>query len=117
MKHDSHQGTEYRVGIISDTHGLMRPGAVAALHGSDIIIHAGDIGESSVLETLARIAPVLAVRGNNDHGAWAENLPEFRIVTAAGELLCVLHNVTDLEGVAKVSGSVKWTAVIAGHSH
>jgi putative phosphoesterase len=106
-----------RIGIISDTHGLLRPEALVALQGSDLIIHAGDIGHPSVLESLSRIAPVFAVRGNNDHGEWAEELPEFRIDTAGGVSLCVLHNVTELHAVAKASSAVNWAAVIAGHSH
>jgi hypothetical protein len=106
-----------RIGIISDTHGLLRPEAMVALQGSDLIIHAGDIGHPSVLESLSGIAPVFAVRGNNDHGEWAEKLPEFRIVTARDISLCVLHNVTELHAVAKASGAVNWAAVIAGHSH
>jgi putative phosphoesterase len=106
-----------RIGIISDTHGLLRPEAVAALQRSDLIIHAGDIGTESVLDTLRQIAPVFAVRGNNDHGAWAEKIPEFRIVTAGGASLFVLHNVNELQNVAKATGAVKWAAVIAGHSH
>ena len=117
MKQPSHQAGECRVGIISDTHGLLRPEAVVALQGSDLIIHAGDIGHPSVLESLRDIAPVFAVRGNNDYGEWAEQLPEFQIVTAGGVSLCVLHNVTELKDVAKVSSAVKWAAVIAGHSH
>jgi putative phosphoesterase len=106
-----------RIGIISDTHGLLRPEAMAALQGSDLIIHAGDIGNQSVLDSLDRIAPVFAVRGNNDRGGWAEKLPEFRIVMAGGISLCLLHNVTELHAVAKARGAVNWAAVIAGHSH
>jgi len=71
-----------RIGIISDTHGLLRPEAIVALQGSDLIIHAGDIGNERVLDTLHRIAPVLAVRGNNDRGDWAERIPESCIVRA-----------------------------------
>ncbi len=117
VKHPSHQVDECRVGIISDTHGLMRPEAVAALQDSDLIIHAGDIGHPSVLESLSSIAHVFAVRGNNDHGEWTEKLPEFRIVTAGGVSLCVLHNVTELHDAAKATGVGTWAAVIAGHSH
>ena len=106
-----------RIGIISDTHGLLRPEAMAALQGSDLIIHAGDIGNQSVLDSLGSIAPVFAVRGNNDHGEWAEKVPDFRIVTAADVSLCVLHNVTELKDVANATGAVTWAAVIAGHSH
>ena len=65
------------VGVVSDTHGLVRPEAVEALKGSELIVHAGDVGGPEVLEELGRVAPVVAVRGNNDRGAWAEALPEF----------------------------------------
>ena len=117
MKHASSQADECRVGIISDTHGLMRPEAVVALQDSDLIIHAGDIGHPSVLASLGSIAPVFAVRGNNDHGEWAERLPEFLVVKAGGVSLRVLHNLTDLEDAARSPGSQQCAAVIAGHSH
>jgi uncharacterized protein len=117
LNHAFRQSDECLIGIISDTHGLLRPEAVVALKDSDIIIHAGDIGDPSVLESLRRIAPVFAVRGNNDHGDWAEKIPEFRIVTAGRVSVFVLHNLTELEDVARSSGSRKWAAVIAGHSH
>ena len=87
----------YLVGIISDTHGLLRPEAMAALQGSDLIVHAGDIGNQSVLDSLDHIAPVFAVRGNNDHGDWAENIPASRHVTAGGVTLYVLHDLKELD--------------------
>ena len=103
-----------RVGIISDTHGLMRPEAVVALQGSDLIIHAGDIGHPSVLESLGRIAPVFAVRGNNDHGDEFEKIPGSRHVTAGGVTLYVLHDLKELDETPTAD---KWAAVITGHSH
>ena len=87
---------------------------MAALHGSDLIIHAGDIGEQSVLDTLRQIAPVFAVRGNNDHGDWAEKIPASGYVKAGGLSLYVLHNLNELE---KPPNADTCAAVIAGHSH
>jgi hypothetical protein len=85
------------VGVISDTHGLLRPQAVRALRGSQLIIHAGDIGPREILEELAAIAPVHAVRGNVDKGAWARALPLTNVVDAAGTQLYVLHNLKQLD--------------------
>ena len=80
------------VGVISDTHGLLRPEAVEALRGSDLILHAGDVGSPEVLEALEELAPVAAVRGNNDKAAWAEALPEFDLVQADAALVYMLHD-------------------------
>ena len=80
-----------RVGVISDTHGLLRPEALRALAGCERILHAGDIGKPEVLDALARIAPVVAVRGNNDAGAWAEKLPASEVVELGGVSLYLLH--------------------------
>jgi putative phosphoesterase len=102
------------VGVISDTHGLVRPQALAALAGSDLIVHAGDIGAPEVLEALEAIAPVHAIRGNNDVGGWARSLPETRRVEAGGEVLYVLHALADL---GRDPGPAGFAAVIAGHSH
>src|SRR5262249_9021819 len=77
------------VGVISDTHGLVRPEALAALSGSDLIVHAGDIGSSAVVEALAAIAPVTAIRGNNDRDAWARALPETTTVEVDGTWLYI----------------------------
>src|SRR6185312_6377474 len=85
------------VGLISDTHGLLRPEAVAALAGSDFIIHAGDIGSPDVLEGLARLAPVTAIRGNVDRGEWAAGLPQTEVLDAAGTCLYAVHNLADLD--------------------
>ena len=103
-----------RVGVISDTHGLLRPQAVTALRGSDLVVHAGDVGAPEVLAGLAAIARVVAVRGNNDWGAWAERLPAGEAVEAGGALLYLLHDVKGLDLDPRAAG---FAAVIAGHSH
>ena len=103
-----------RIGVISDTHGLVRPEALAALAGSELIVHAGDVGGAEVLEALARIAPVRAVRGNNDRGAWAARLPESDFVEIGAHTLYVIHDVKELDLDPAASGLA---AVIAGHSH
>jgi putative phosphoesterase len=102
------------IGIISDTHGLVRPQVLEALMGSELIIHAGDIGNADVLKTLETIAPVLAVRGNNDHGPWAEQIPLTNVVEHRSYFLYVLHELDhlDLDPVAS-----EFSAVIFGHSH
>ena len=103
-----------QVGIISDTHGLVRPEALAALRGSKIIIHAGDIGEPRVLECLRAIAPVTAVRGNIDTQAWAACLPETAVVTANGHKIFVLHDLSQLAVDPRQAGLA---VVVSGHSH
>ena len=102
------------VGVISDTHGRLRPEAVVALRGVDAIVHAGDIGTPDVLERLGAIAPVTAVRGNNDRGAWAEKLPSTQVLEIGGVLLYVLHDVKELGLDPRTAG---FGAVISGHSH
>jgi uncharacterized protein len=102
------------IGVISDTHGLLRPQAVAALRGSPVIIHAGDVGRPEILDELRRVAPVYAVRGNVDHGAWAMKLPETEIVQVEDRLLYVLHDLNALDLDPQTAG---FRAVIAGHSH
>jgi putative phosphoesterase len=102
------------VGLVSDTHGLLRPEVLEALAGSDHIVHAGDIGDASILARLGEIAPVTAVRGNNDVGPWAASIPETAVVRAGGASLFVLHDVKTL-AVDPVRAGV--AAVIAGHSH
>ena len=102
------------VGVISDTHGLLRPAALAALKGSDVIVHAGDIGSPQVLSVLAAIAPVTAVRGNNDRGAWTQGLTDTAAVQAGEAWLYVLHDIHELDLDPKAAG---FAAVIAGHSH
>ncbi len=102
------------IGLISDTHGLLRPEALSALAGSELIIHAGDIGSPDVLEKLRAIAPVIAVRGNNDREAWAKEIPEVEVVELGSILLYVIHDVQELD-LAPASAGL--AAVISGHSH
>jgi putative phosphoesterase len=102
------------LGVISDTHGLVRPEAVNALEGAGMILHAGDIGTPEVLEALRAIAPVVAVRGNNDTGDWAHALPETEVVEVGGVALYVLHDVKALDLDPVAAG---FHAVISGHSH
>ena len=102
-----------RIGLISDTHGLLRPEAVDVLRGSDFIVHAGDIGER-VLEPLSTIAPVTAVRGNNDRAPWAERLSETELLRFGEVTLHVLHDLADLAIDAKAAGV---DVVVTGHSH
>jgi len=104
----------YRVGVISDTHGLMRPEALAALAGSDLIVHAGDIGSPDIITALTAIAPVTAVRGNNDRGTWVQPLTDSAAVQAGDAWLYVLHDVHELDLDPEAAG---FAAVIAGHSH
>jgi putative phosphoesterase len=103
-----------QVGVISDTHGLLRDEAVAALQGSALIIHAGDIGSPEVLERLREIAPVHAVRGNNDRDAWARSLPLTEVVEVGSHHIYLLHDIADLD-IDPVGGG--FAAVITGHSH
>ena len=103
-----------RIGVISDTHGLLRPSAKAFLSGSDRIIHAGDIGKPEVLQELSELAPVTAVRGNNDRGAWAETLPETDWLSAEGVLIYILH---DLQQLEKEGLGMGVKAIVSGHSH
>ena len=102
------------VGVISDTHGLVRPQALAALAGAERIIHAGDIGHPEVLTALEVIAPVVAVRGNNDQDAWAAAVPATVIVEVGGLRLYVLHDVKTLDFDPATAG---FSGVICGHSH
>jgi putative phosphoesterase len=103
-----------RIGVISDTHGLLRPEALRALAGADLIVHAGDVGSPDVLEALRAIAPVVAVRGNNDRGPWAAALAETEVVETDGRSLYVLHDLKELDLDPRAAG---FAAVIAGHSH
>jgi uncharacterized protein len=102
------------VGVISDTHGLLRPEALAALKGSRYILHAGDIGDPGVLEGLARIAPVTAVRGNNDTGSWARRLSLTEDLTVAGKRIHLLHDLSELDVDPAAAG---YHVVVTGHSH
>jgi hypothetical protein len=103
-----------QVGVISDTHSLLRPEAIAALEGADLILHAGDIGKPEVLEELRAIAPVIAVRGNNDRGDWAAAIPERETVKIEQVSVHVLHIVRELNLDPKTTGV---RVVVSGHSH
>jgi putative phosphoesterase len=102
------------IGVISDTHGLLRPEALQALRGSEHIIHAGDVGAPEILEQLASIAPVTAIRGNVDKAAWARKLAETEIVQLAGISFYVLHDLAQLDLKPEAAG---FRVVISGHSH
>ena len=102
------------VGVISDTHGLLRPEAVAALQGSHLIIHAGDVGSPEVLDRLGHIAPTYAVRGNIDTQAWARKLPATEAVAVGSLVLWVLHDRSELD---LDPAAAQFAAVIFGHSH
>lgn len=103
-----------RVGVISDTHGLLRPEAMAFLRGSDFIVHAGDIGTAGVLEELRTVAPVTAVRGNNDKGSWAEPISETEVLQIEDACIYVLHNLAELDVDPVAAG---FQVVVSGHSH
>jgi len=102
------------IGVISGTHGLLRPEAVGALRGSDLIVHAGDIGDAAILHQLAAIAPVHAIRGNVDTAAWAREIPETEVVEVGETLVYVNHNVHDLDLNPRAAG---FACVVSGHSH
>jgi putative phosphoesterase len=103
-----------RIGLISDTHGLLRPEAVRLLEGSDYIVHAGDIGGAEILAELAKIAPVTAVRGNNDSAPWARNVPETSVLEASEAFIYVIHDLAELDIDPAAAGM---HVVISGHSH
>jgi uncharacterized protein len=103
-----------RIGILSDTHGLLRPQAALFLRGCDHIVHAGDVGDEAVLDALREIAPVTAVRGNNDMGDWALLLPESQTVRVGGAALFVLHDANELPA-QRVPEDVQ--VAVCGHSH
>ena len=102
-----------RLGILSDTHGLLRPEAMEALRGVGLIVHAGDVGDPEILTKLRTIAPVFAVRGNVDTEAWARELPEASVVEADGANLYVLHNLQHLDLKPEDAG---FDVVISGHT-
>jgi putative phosphoesterase len=101
-------------GLISDTHGLLRDEAVRALEGSDIIIHAGDVGKPEILDALRKLAPVVAVRGNIDKGAWAAALPATAVAETASARIYVLHDLNELDLDPAAAG---FHIVVSGHSH
>ena len=102
------------IGVISDTHGLLRPEALAALQGSDYIIHAGDIGDPRILDKLAAIAPLTAVRGNVDDEAWAQKIPATNVLELGEVSIYVLHSLQDLDLKPEAA---KFAVVVYGHSH
>ena len=103
-----------RIGVISDTHGLVRPEALSALKNSELIIHAGDIGKPEVLISLRSIAQVIAIRGNNDREPWARKIPDIFHLSVNDVRIYVIHNVNELEIDPAAAG---FRAVISGHSH
>ncbi len=102
------------LGVISDTHGLLRPEVVEALRGSRRILHAGDIGAPEILEALAKIAPVTAVRGNVDTASWARALPQTEVIEAGGVSIYILHDLGQLDLKPEAAG---FRVVVYGHSH
>jgi uncharacterized protein len=103
-----------KVGIISDTHGLFRPEVVAAFKGVKLILHAGDIGTPEVLVNLESIAPVIAVRGNNDKAPWARDIPEVQVAEFGPVLIYMLHDLNELDLTPATAG---FQVVVTGHSH
>ena len=114
MSADAKRRGPLRVGLISDTHDLLRPEALAFLAGSDRIVHAGDICSPEVLDALAAIAPLTAVRGNNDRGAWASQLRESELVEVGGVFLYAIHDLAQLDIDPAAAGVA---VVVSGHSH
>jgi putative phosphoesterase len=102
------------VGVISDTHGLLRPEAVAALEGSRYIVHGGDVGDESILRTLEAIAPVTVVRGNVDTGTWARRLPRTAVLDVDGVRIYAVHDISDLDIDPRTAGV---NVIVFGHSH
>ena len=102
------------IGLVSDTHGLLRPALATALAGCDLILHAGDVGDMAILDTLREVAPVRAIRGNVDTGAWAAALPDTATVEAAGVRIHVLHDLARLDFDPAAAGV---HVVLSGHSH
>jgi len=102
------------IGLISDTHGLMRPEALTALKGSDLIIHAGDVGKPEILEELRALAPVVAVKGNVDTKAWASGLPDKAVAKSGSTSIYVLHDVHELD---IDPAAARFDIIVSGHSH
>jgi putative phosphoesterase len=103
-----------RIGLISDTHGLLREEAVEALRGSELILHAGDVGKPEIIDTLRKVAPIVAIRGNVDQDSWASALPDTAVVEADSVLIYVLHNLKELDLDPVAAG---FRVVVSGHSH
>jgi putative phosphoesterase len=106
--------TPFRVGLISDTHGLLRPQALGAMRGNDFIIHAGDVGDPAILDRLGEIAPVTVVRGNVDTEPWTSVLPKTAVLRVGEALIYVVHDILDLDLDPAAAG---FHAVVTGHSH
>jgi putative phosphoesterase len=106
-----------RIGLISDTHGLLRPQASAFLQGCDAIIHGGDIGDPAILDALAAIAPLTVVRGNNDKGAWAAAIPETALLRVGQVTICVIHDIGELARLGMDPAAAGARVVVSGHSH
>ncbi len=102
------------IGLIADTHGLLRPEAIEALKGSDFIVHAGDIGGPEVLAGLSRLAPLTAIRGNVDRGSWASALPDNEVLQAGAAFIFVIHDIAELD---LDPGAAGFQVVVSGHSH
>jgi putative phosphoesterase len=107
-------GSDLRVGLISDTHGLFRPEARAFLVGCDYIIHGGDIGDSVILDELAAMAPLIAVRGNNDKESWAARLADTQLIRIGNIFVYVIHNLDELD---IMPAAIDVRVVVSGHSH
>jgi len=105
---------QHLIGVISDTHGLLRPAVVKAFAGVELVLHAGDVGKPAVLEELTKIAPVVAVRGNTDHGGWAQNLPLQEIVEIGETAIYIIH---DLQAMDLNPAAAGFQVVVSGHSH
>lgn len=103
-----------RVGLISDTHGLLRPEARAFAGGCDYIIHGGDIGSAAILDQLAAMAPLIAVKGNNDRQSWAAHLPESEMIRVGGVFIYVIHDISHLDIEPHAAGV---QVIVSGHSH
>ena len=103
-----------RIGVISDTHGLLRPEALEAMRGCDAIVHAGDIGTPDILEALCALAPVAAVRGNNDRGPWARQLRDVARMEVGGVRILVIHDLAELDATGAPHRA---DVVVSGHSH
>jgi putative phosphoesterase len=114
MEPSGTKSPQYVVGVISDTHGLVRPEAIEKLRGCDLIVHCGDIGALAVLDALRAVAPVRAVRGNNDKGPWASELPTDDVIEVGSHTLYVIHDFGELSLEPAAAG---FTAVLSGHSH
>ena len=114
MPVSSGKSSALRIGLISDTHGLLRPEALRAMRGSDYIVHAGDIGDPAILDQLARIAPVTAVRGNNDKGAEYARISETDALQAGDVLIYVIHDLNELD---LDPAAAEFQVVVSGHSH